>query len=265
MEYYPLCSTSTGNSHFLGTYESGGLLIDCGWNCKRITECLACNGLSLSHIKGICITHTHSDHIAALKVLLPKLDPRVCVCGSREVLNFLGENGWFRNPSQPTRLLDPEHAIELDGFHIDAFPTMHDSDGSQGYVITTPDHKRIGFCTDLGKVTDTVCMALCGCTVVLLESNYDPYMLANSTRDPWNKERVKGEWGHLSNEDSAKFARYLVEHGTKHLILGHLSDDHNTHALALAQARAALIDYVEGVDYVISVAPKETKGERILC
>ena len=48
---------------------------------------------------------------------------------------------------------------------------------------------------------------------VLLESNYDPDMLANSSRPDWLKERIAGPAGHISNVEAAELllARHRSE------------------------------------------------------
>ena len=57
------------------------------------------------------------------------------------------------------------------------------------------------------------------------------------------KRRILSDFGHLSNEHSAKLAEYLAEHGTKHFVLGHLSKENNYPPTAEATVRAALTDF----------------------
>ncbi|MBR5280160.1 MAG: MBL fold metallo-hydrolase, partial [Clostridia bacterium] len=52
---------------------------------------------------------------------------------------------------------------------------------------------------------------------------------------PWPlKQRILGSKGHLSNNAAAEFALELAKDGTKIIFLGHLSQQNNTPALALA-------------------------------
>lgn len=62
LKLYSLGSGSSGNS-FLIKYNDNIVLIDAGLSCKKITEKLDELNLSAYDIKGIVITHTHSDHI----------------------------------------------------------------------------------------------------------------------------------------------------------------------------------------------------------
>ena len=70
------------------------------------------------------------------------------------------------------------------------------------------------------------------CDVILLESNYDPYMLEHGEY-PWPlKKRISGGHGHISNPESADSAEFFIKNGTKKFILGHLSPHNNTPDLA---------------------------------
>ena len=109
---------------------------------------------------------------------------------------------------------------------------MHDAPGSVGYHIHTADDKHCAVCTDLGVVTDEVRNALKGCQMILLEANYDPSMLWNGIYPIELKRRITSRYGHLSNEDSAEFADFLIRTGTTRLLLGHLSPNNNTPSIA---------------------------------
>ncbi len=80
--------------------------------------------------------------------------------------------------------------------------------------------------------------------------------------------RVAGPAGHLSNPDCAVFAADLVRHGTRNLVLAHLSEKNNMPALALQQTVSAL----HGLpDCAVQVAPRERMetpvvfGEEAVC
>ena len=68
---YPLFSSSKGNAIFIGD-EKSGILIDAGVSCKRLVEGLAINGISPEAVRGIFVTHEHSDHIKGLSVFTKK-------------------------------------------------------------------------------------------------------------------------------------------------------------------------------------------------
>ena len=150
-------------------------------------------------------------------------------------------------------------------FEVKAFHTPHDTPESVGFTVNYGG-KRIAVCTDLGKITAEVEESLLGCEAVLLESNYDPAMLAKNLNYPADlKSRIAGEKGHLSNNAAADFSAKLLESGTTKLILGHLSRENNTPATA----EKCFTDYLStkgarrGRDYILEVAPVMTQGRYI--
>ena len=68
---HTLASGSSGNALLLSC-GSTHLLVDAGISCRRITTSLRELGLSPEDLSAILITHTHTDHISGLQVLLKK-------------------------------------------------------------------------------------------------------------------------------------------------------------------------------------------------
>lgn len=94
--------------------------------------------------------------------------------------------------------------------------------------------------TDMGHVTDEVLEALTGADTVLIEANHDVDMLSYGPYPVYLKRRILSPRGHLSNDNCAKLAQYLGSHGTRQIILGHLSRENNRPDLALATVRSCL-------------------------
>lgn len=258
-KFYPLFSSSSANASYIGG-RNAGILVDAGASCKKLLEALDRNGLQQSSVRGIFITHTHSDHVKGLRVLLGKL--KVPVYATSQTLEKLIHDGNIPAGVQ-TETVETV-AISCGDCEITAFPTMHDAQGSCGYRIHTADDKYCAVCTDLGVVTPEVRDAVQGCEMVLLESNYDPLMLRNGMYHPDLKRRIMSEYGHLSNEDSAQFAQYLVHSGTTRLLLGHLSPHNNTPELAAQAAYTGLREFTNGLDYLLGIAPVETQGGAVI-
>ena len=101
---------------------------------------------------------------------------------------------------------------------------------------------RVGFATDLGHVTTLVAERLRGCNAMVVEFNHDPVMLRDGPY-PWQlKQRVAGRLGHLSNSEAAGLLRRAAGDDCRGVVLAHLSEKNNTHALARAEAARALAD-----------------------
>ncbi len=256
---YPLFSSSKGNSTFIGT-EQGGILIDCGVSFKRLTAALEVNDLPLSAVKSVFITHEHSDHVAGLKMLTKKTG--VTVYGQKRTLQRLCDTDKLSPESRIVEM--PDKPILSADCEVSCFNTPHDTIQSCGYRIHTPDDKYCAVCTDLGHVTEEVDSALTGCRLVLIESNYDDYMLRTGNYPLYLKERILSQNGHLSNDDCAVQVKKLIERGTTHFILGHLSQDNNRPQIADRTVQGNLAEFTRGKDYLLGVAPVETRGAAVI-
>ena len=107
------------------------------------------------------------------------------------------------------------------------------------FVVDDGKH-RLGILTDLGHVFSGLADVIASLDAVLLESNYDPDMLANGPYPDWLKERIAGPAGHISNFEAAELLKTAASKRMKWACLGHLSQDNNTPKLALATHRKIL-------------------------
>lgn len=246
-----LCSSSSGNCTYVGT-ASEGILIDAGTNNKQL--CLAFDrvGLSPDSVKAIFVTHEHIDHVGALRVFASKRKIPVYATGGT-LSGLLGQgiiDGKF-----PYEKIMPA-GVTVGNMHITYFPTSHDSKESCGYIIELPDRK-VGICTDTGKVSGEMLRALSTCDLVLLESNYDKDLLDFGPYPLPLKARIRSDIGHMSNSLCAETARELLESGVRRFVLGHLSRENNTPDRAFSCTNSVLkrTGAVIGRDYLLEVAP----------
>ena len=154
--------------------------------------------------------------------------------------------------------------ISCGGSEVSCFDTPHDTIQSCGYRIHTSDDKYCAVCTDLGHVTPQVDEALTGCRMVLIEANYDDYMLRRGPYPLYLKERILSQNGHLSNDDCAVQVGKLIERGTTHILLGHLSQDNNRPDVADRTVQCSPQRFARGRDYLLGVAPVETQGGAVI-
>src|SRR6478752_2420893 len=66
-----LNSGSNGNCYYVGN-EDEAILVDAGISCREIEVRMKRLELSMSKVKGIFISHEHTDHIRGVRVLSKK-------------------------------------------------------------------------------------------------------------------------------------------------------------------------------------------------
>ena len=73
LKYCSIGSGSSGNCHVV-TYKDTGILVDAGLAGKTITSGIQQADFDIEKIRGIFITHEHSDHIKGAGIMSRKLD-----------------------------------------------------------------------------------------------------------------------------------------------------------------------------------------------
>ena len=258
--FCPLYSGSSGNSAYVDAGESS-LLIDLGVSCKAAVTALNTLGADFSKLKGILITHEHSDHIKGLRVFLKKYP--LPLYASAPVLEYLQENVELP-ASVSLHEADPE-GFTVGDMQVKPFATCHDSVGSLGYRILLPDGGELGFATDLGCYTAAVEEGLRGCGTVMLESNYDDGMSLASDYPYYLKRRIQSNNGHLSNNDCSAVLPQLAASGTKQFVLGHLSQNNNMGLLAHQASEQALLQSgLSPQDFTLQVAQRSQPSTPIV-
>lgn len=261
MKLLSICSSSKGNSTYIGTKESG-IAIDVGCSYKAFCAGLISIGADIASVKAVLVTHEHSDHVKGLLTLTKRVN--VPIYAAEPILDYLVKHGDVTSTAN-LRSLKELNEIDFDA-EITCFPTPHDAEASVGYIFDFGTQK-LGFATDLGHVTETVRKKMSGCRTVFIEANYQPEKLRNNPNYPaYLKARISSDNGHLSNPDSAEFCTELVKKGAVSIILGHLSQENNTPQFAFAAVKNRL--QREGLeierDFMLNVAPvHNTAGEYI--
>jgi len=249
--FCPLFSSSSGNCTYIGG-ASGGILIDVGVSAKRTRDALKDIGVETDSIGAIFVTHEHSDHVSGLRVFASSHG--IDVYTSQGTLEAL-EDMNILTGKYKARVI-PAGGVEACGMNVRAFSTSHDSRESVGYIIMTPDGRRITVATDTGIVTDETMAGFCGSDLVMIESNHDVAMLENGPYPYYLKRRILSKRGHLSNDSCAETAKQLLRNGTTRFVLSHLSKENNFPRLAYQTSFAALSETgaQEGKDYMLTVA-----------
>ena len=231
-------SGSSGNCSYIGD-STGGFLIDAGVDVDKIKEGLEHNGLSMENVKGICLTHDHSDHVRYVYSLVRKYRHIGVYCTPRTFNGIMRRHSISRRLKDYHRPIYKEFPFKIGDFDIVAFEVSHDGTDNSGFFITH-GHHRFAVATDLGCVTPRVDHYMRMAQYIMIESNYDKKMLAEGRYPAHLKARIKAENGHLSNDDAARFLAQCCSDRLRYIFLCHLSADNNTPELALDAVRSAL-------------------------
>ncbi len=229
-----LGSGSGGNSTLVAWGDTR-ILIDAGFSAREIDTRLRLHGESAAALTAVLVTHEHHDHSKGLRVLQKRT--RVPVFASSGTCD--GTHAEGLGP------FDHEHVeagerVRLGDFMVTPFRVSHDAREPLGYVFEAPDGSRLGYASDIGKITPEVAAALSGCEYVALEANHDPDMLAKGPY-PWHlKRRIASEHGHLSNEAAAAAIESIASRRLRHVFAIHVSRTNNTPHLAGAALRRGL-------------------------
>ncbi len=246
-----LASGSSGNCAVVSDGQIH-ILIDAGISTRRISQGLKSLGLELRHLSGVLITHEHTDHVAGLPVLCRQTAaPLYTAEGTARELC-----GRWQGLVERFRVFEPGQRFSLAGLEIGTFPTSHDCARPCGFSVSGGGRKLV-LCTDTGVITPQAREAVRGAHTLIGEFNYDPVMLRKGPYPPHLQERIRGDWGHLSNEMGGELAAWAGSQGARRVILAHLSQENNRPELALEAARRALAELGLGEkDVELTAAPR---------
>ncbi|MFW9991475.1 MAG: MBL fold metallo-hydrolase [Candidatus Odinarchaeota archaeon] len=226
ISFHTIASGSNGNASVLFTPE-GALLIDDGIARKRILSAFQQLSISLDEIKGILVTHGHTDHVQGLPVLSSVLDvPVYCSPGTRQQFIALQRNDarWLAIARQAV-VNPPGSDFEIGPFSVKSLPTKHDAEDSVGYQIAYNDEMAT-IITDTGELAPHHLQALEESSIALIEMNHDVEALLTSRRPVFLKQRIRA--CHMSNEKTLTSLTELVESNIEKLYVGHLSGECNS-------------------------------------
>lgn len=223
MKAVVLASGSEGNSTFFSSRDVH-ILLDIGKNAKYIKEKIIEIGEDPKKIDAIIISHTHDDHVSALKVFLKNNHPKVYITEKMYYdLDFLKE---YDN------VVIYDDDFYVGSIEIKTIRTSHDVTDSRNFVLNDGAESLV-YLTDTGYLNRKYFATLKNKDYYLFESNHDIEMLMNGPYPKWLKQRVLGTLGHLSNKDSSFYLTKLVGDKTKKVVLLHLSQKNNTEEKAL--------------------------------
>ena len=148
MVFCSLYSGSSGNSMFIAS-ERAKILIDAGLPGKKIDAALQEIDENPRDLKGIFITHEHSDHIKGVGVISRKYD--IPIYANADTWSAM-EQSLGKIKEHNIKIIDKRSITEIEDMSIKAFNIPHDAVSPMGYTVTD-GLKSVSVATDFGTFT----------------------------------------------------------------------------------------------------------------
>ncbi len=222
MKIVVIGSGSKGNCTYIEGV-SANIFIDAGISFKKVKLTLNEKNINIKP-DALFITHEHTDHIKFMAGVIKNTNAKYYI--SNVSFYELTPNFYNDIKDFPHEFINAFDKVKINDMTITIVPLSHDARECFGLIIEEYD-KKIVYIADTGYVSEDYRDILRNANCYLFEANYDPLMEMASPRPQNLKNRVLGDRGHLSNEDSAVALSYLIDKNTTNIIFIHRSQECN--------------------------------------
>ena len=232
-------SGSSGNCAYIGDGDSG-FLIDAGVDCHKVEIELKRNGIDMKSVKGIVLTHDHSDHVHYAYSIVRAHRHMHVYCTPRTLTGLLRRHCISNRITDYHVAIYKEHPFKIGNFSVLAFEVLHDGCVNAGFFISHGKHSMT-VATDLGCVSERADFYMRQANYLMIEANYDNDMLTAGSYPEYLKARIRSDNGHLDNKVTAAYLAGIYSERLKNIFLCHLSKDNNSPEVALKTVEDALL------------------------
>ena len=208
-----LGSSSKGNCYLLEN-DSEALILEAG---VKFTEVKRALNFNITKVVGCLITHEHKDHAGHINEVLGACIPVWASAGTIENTTIKGD----RLPL----MCEAGNLLQLGGFQIIPFDTMHDCAEPLGFFINHEETGNVLFATDTYYIPNT----FKGLNNILIEANYSKDILDYNTQSGiiHNTQKNRILESHMSLETCIKTLLANDISNVNNIVLIHLSDDNS--------------------------------------
>lgn len=257
-----LSSGSCGNSQYIET-ENMKILVDAGLSGKKIQELLASIDVDPKELDCIFVTHEHGDHVKGAGILSRRFN--IPIYANEKTWSSM-EEGLGKMKAENIKIFTTNVDFELGDLGVLAFDISHDAAEPVGYSFYNKT-KKISIVTDTGCIDGDIKNHIKNSNLLMIESNHDKAMLKMGGYPWYLKQRVSGEFGHLSNEDAGNVLAEVISGNNENILLGHLSKENNFPELAHQTVANILnergLDLSQDINLDLTFAEKTTKVYKI--
>jgi phosphoribosyl 1,2-cyclic phosphodiesterase len=223
MRIASLGSGSKGNATLV-QHRQTTILVDNGFSLRRFRQRLDRHQIDPEAIDAVLLTHEHGDHSGGVE--------RLCATFEIPLWTAVGTARAVLTPNFDYHRLVAGQTVIIGDIEVLPVTVPHDANEPLQFIFRQIDNgKRLGILTDTGHITRHIIDAFSRLDALLLEFNYDAGMLASGPYPDYLKQRVGGNHGHLSNEQSLELLRRIDTSSLNYLIAAHISEKNNTAAI----------------------------------
>lgn len=254
-------SSSSGNSYIVFA-EGLTIILDVGLTAKKILAALEHFGIAPEEVDALLVTHEHADHVKSIRAVARKCCNAVVYASRGTAENSAN---FAHVPEERFVPVTAGDIIGLGPAEIGVFPLSHDACEPTGFTVSAGGEK-LAVVTDTGVVTDEIRCAIYDADLLVFEANHDEDMLMFGEYPYPVKVRIKGEYGHLSNDCAGRELASILNERRQNgcgrplrIMLAHLSF-HNNAPLFARQTVEDILSaegFRKGADYTLEVAANE--------
>ena len=243
MKFCSLGSGSSGNSYVINNNKTT-ILVDCGFSILELESRMLQKQINPLEISAIFLTHEHDDHSKGVFSFAEKFNkPIYLTYGTLKMCQKKIKKSY----KIIFNLFYPLDIINFDDLKIYAIPVPHDAREPVQFKFES-EKTSLAIISDLGFGNKKLVNSIQHINALILESNHDENLLYQS-RYPKNlKDRIRGNYGHLSNEESLEILKKINLHNLKWLGAAHLSKENNSPGLVKAAWKKVFKDKINIID-----------------
>jgi phosphoribosyl 1,2-cyclic phosphodiesterase len=217
-----IASGSKGNSLVI-EFGTTRIAVDAGYGPRNLAKKYAAAGIAPESVHACIITHEHVDHARGA------LDARRkwgwTLAGTPQTLDSIGAI----DPAENSAPMDYGTPLKFGDAQVTLIKVAHDAVAPAAILVEDcASGARVGIAYDLGAIPAGLAQAFALLDILVLEANHDMGMLRAGPYPLHLQDRIAGSHGHLSNFQSAEFARTVAHPGLRAVVLAHLSEQNNT-------------------------------------
>ena len=222
MKFCSLGSGSSGNS-YLVSKNNTNILVDCGFSITELETRMSQRKMKPSEITAIFLTHEHDDHSKGAFAFAEKYKkPIYLTYGTLKMCKKRIKKSY----NLTINIIFPLETLVLNDFMVYIIPVPHDAREPVQFKFEA-EKKTLAIITDLGFGNKELINSIQQINALILESNHDENLLNQSSYPKNLKDRIRSNYGHLSNEDSLEILKKINLNSLKWLGAAHLSKQNN--------------------------------------